>query len=1189
MFRFMRLAGRKILTNAKVHRSWGSTSVIALLISIGLIAVSGPFMWAQNQTASASLSGAVTDPTGALVPGATVTLSSAEKGISRTYKTDNNGRYSFNLLTPTTYMLQIDAAGFEAYKQIGITLAVGQSASQDVVLHVGSAQQEVVVTSQAPLLNTANADLSSEVTGKQVVELPLNLRNVYGLATLNSSVRTGAVGHTSGSAIEADQDISFLNFGGGFFGTTAYLLDGIWDTASDWGAVIYVPSVDDVQEFRIQTNSFTAQYGWSTGNAINVITKSGGNAFHGDAFEFYRNSALDANSYFNNYYGNAKPDFDRHQFGASAGGPLYLPRIYQQREKTFIFGLYEGLRQSSPATFTGTVPTSAFRTGDFSALLGPATGTTDALGRPIFTGQIYNPYSTRQITAGQVDPTTGLVANSTGYIRDPFAGNNISSAITANGAALAKYYPDPTTGSITNNFSAAAASPVVSNEYTVRVDHNLSDASRLFGRWSQKYQTKTNSPAYYGATNPGGPGNTRPNNRYNLTFGYNHIFNSTTTMSLSAGYSRWVEGSNSQSYPFNQSSLGLPSFLDSTSPIFPLVNVEAQSGLGPFGGNQGAAIRNVGSISADFTKIIGMHSLSFGYMWVDLQNNYTNLPTTQFNFDHSFTAGPDPSASTSGTGYGFASLLLGTASFGTTANNFNPAVTKRYQGFYIQDDWRPIPKLTLNLGLRYEFQDPPTVRHDHQSYFNFTAPNPIGTEIGKTLPGTVVFNGGNNRRGLYSLSDTNVAPRLGFAYQATPKLVLRGGYGIFFAPQYFGGGPNPGYSQSTPLVSSLNGVTPYNTFTDPFPTGLRQPTGNSLGALQDVGFSTTAIPSDRNSPYIQERSVGLQYAFTPNDVLNVAYIGSHGTHLLMSGFNHSQLDPKYLSLGDALLNPVPNPFYGTIKSSGCGLDQATIPAGQALQPYPQYCSVNESGAPKGFSNYDALQVDYNHRFAAGLNLLVSYTYSKFIDNVEGTGDWAYTGNAGVRNYYDLSAETSVDGSDTPHSLVVSYIYEIPVGKGKKFGSHLGTVANSVVGGWQITGINTLRSGIPLGIVGGGNSNMFGGSQRPNVVGDPNAVHKTINEWFNTSAFAAPAPYTFGNVSRFLSNVRAPDFNNWDAGLDKSWILSESVRLQFRAEMFNAVNHANFTAPDTNLNDGAFGTIRGSYDPRSVQFAGKVYW
>lgn len=1035
------------IQEAKIMRkNWATHRVIQFGLIFGsLFLFAVCVLHAQDQTTTSTLRGTVEDNTGAVIPNATVTLTGQDNGIARALTTDAEGNFAIRLLPPATYNLKVESKGFKTYSQRGISLLPGQTATQNVQLSVGSATQQVVVSGQAPLLNTNDANLSAEVTSKQAVELPLNLRNIYGLATLNSSVQNSTESQKvngGGTQDTADQDISFLNFGGGYFGTTAFLLDGIWDTASDWGAVVYVPSVDSVEEFKIQTNSFTAQYGFSTGNVINVVTKSGTSDFHGDAYEFLRNDKLDANSYFNNFNGLPKPSFRRNQFGISAGGPLYIPHIYEQRQKTFVFGLYEGLRQSTPATFTATIPTQNFRTGDFSALLGHQIGT-DALGRPILSGQIYNPFSTRAITAGQIDPVTGRTATASGYIRDPYPNNQIQAAINSVGAALSRFYPAPTNNALANNFAASASAPASSNEYLIRVDHNVSDATRIYGRWAQKFEFKTNSPTFYGANDPGGPGNVRPNNRFSFAAGMSHIFNAKTAMSANIGLSRWAEGSQTQGYPFDQSSVGLPASLNANSPIFPIINVEGQASLGPVQGDEGTAFRNVGSASVDFTRTEGRHDLSFGFMVAVMQNNSTNLPSTDFSFDHGFTDGPDPTQAASSTGFGYASLLLGTAANGSTANNFNPAITKKYWGFYGQDNWRITQSLTLNLGLRYEWQQPPTERDNRQAYFDYQAINPISKEVGITLPGELVYNGGSHRRGLYDTSYTNFAPRVGFSDQLTKRLVLRGGYGIFFAPQYFGGGYNPGFSQSTPYTSSIDGgLTPFTTLSNPFPSGLITPTGRSLGALQDVGFSTTGVPSDRHSPYVQQYSLGLQYGFTANDVLTVSYVGNHGTHLLLSGFNHSQLNPSYLPQGSALLAPVANPFYGSIMNSGCGLNEPTIPKGQSLQPFSQYCGVNEPQAPVGFSLYDALLVNYNHRFHNGLNVLVSYTFSKFLDNVEGTNNWAVVGDPGaVRNYYDLAAEKSVDGTDTPHSLVVNYIYSLPIGRGKMIGNNMSRAVN----------------------------------------------------------------------------------------------------------------------------------------------------
>ncbi len=1183
-----------------MHRLFRST-VLTLLLPLTALVVRPAL--AQDQTTSAALTGVVSDASGASIPGATVSLSSAETGVERTATTDSGGLYSFRLLPPSGYVLKVEAPSFRPLRQEGITLVAGQTASIPVTLSVGSNSETVIVTADATLLNTDNANLSSEINARQVIDLPLNLRNVYGLAILNSSVQNTTEGQRvgAGGTDTADQDISFLNFGGGFFGTTAFLLDGIWDTASDWGAVVYVPSVDSVDQFKIQTNSFTAQYGFSSGNVINVTTKAGTNTLHGDAFEFYRNDALDANSYFNNFFGNPKSKFSRNQYGGSLGGPVYLPHIYEHREKTFFFGLIERLQQSTPSTFTGTVPTKAEQAGDFSALLGAQlSGSTggpifDSLGRPVLNGAIYDPFSGRKVTAGMVDPTTGVVATSSGYVRDPFPGNIVpASRFNPVGAAIASYFPAPTNASLSNNFSVATSAPASSTEYIIRIDHNLSDASRIFGRWAQKSESKTNSPTFYGANNPGGPGDIRPNNRFSFVLGGSHVFTPTLAASVTAGLSRWAEGGVYQGYGFDQTKLGLPAALNVASPQFPLIYTSSLVPLGPAQGGEGTGFRNVGSVSADVTKSAGAHSLSFGAFSAIMQNNGNGIPQTNFSFNNNFTEGPDPTAGNSQTGYGFASLLLGTAAGGSTSNNFNAAVTKRYYGFYVQDDWKATHTLTLNLGLRYEWQGAPTERENRQAYFDYNAINPISASVGTQYPGVIVFNTPKNR-GLYGNNYTNFAPRFGFSDQVSSKLVLRGGYGIFFLPQWFGGGYNPGFSQSTPYTSTVNnGVTPFTTLSNPFPNGLIAPEGNSLGGLQDVGFGTTGTPYQRSSPYEQNYSLGLQYAFTPNDVITTTYVGNHGTHLLLSSFNHSQLNPTFYSLGASLNDQVANPFYGKITSSGCGLDQPTIARGHLLSPYPQYCGVSEPQAPVGFSNYNALQADYNHRFHAGLNLLVSYTYSKFLDNVSGTNNWAYTGDTGPQNYYNMAAERSVDGSDIPHSLVVNYIYEIPVGRGRHFGNNISRKLDAVIGGYQVAGITSWKSGFPLAITGGGGANLYGANVRPNITGDYHVAHPTVNQWFNPQAFQPldASTYGFGNEPRFLSNLRAPRYQDWDVSLQKFWSLTERFRLQGRAEFFNTFNHANFYAPDTNLgdrNNGSLGTIRQTFGPRDIQLAAKLYW
>src|SRR6202045_3151947 len=682
-------------------------AVASLFITVAL-----PVAHGQTLASTASFSGSVSDSTGARVPNAKVTLNNPEKGITRAFTTDPEGNFSFALLPAGTYTLMVEAAGFKTSKQTGITLEVGQSANQSITLTIGSVEQ-IEVVSTAPLLQVDNANIGAEISQKQVTELPLNLRNVFNFVELNSSVNNLSQRQTissGGQQGSAAQDVSFFNFGGGYFGTTAFLLDGSWDASEGWGGVIYVPSPDNVQEFKVQQNTFSAQYGWSTGNVINVVTKSGGSQLHGDAYDYLRNAALDANNYFNNLNGLSKPVSHRNQFGVALGGPVYIPGIYKQRDKTFFFFNYEGHRDHNAGNYAGTVPTPAFRTGDFSALLGPQIGT-DALGRPIRKGQIYDPFSTRSFGGG--------------FIRDPIPGNNLAtyispftgaSLINPIGQKLINFYPTPLSSALTNNWSAIGLLADYSDEFSGRIDHNFSDKTRLYGRFSHKKEYKDEEAPFFGANNPAGPGQRNPNNRWNVAVGVSQVFTPTFTMSVNLGGMKWVEGNDVQSNGFKASSLGLPGFIDTYSPQFPIVSLTNYLPQGPVAGaGQGAFPRSAASGSIDFVKVRRAHQFSFGYMAVATDENGERFHFTPFNFDTLFTAGPDPKAPTKGTGDAAASMLVGVPAGGNTGIAISNVSRTWFHGVYLQDDWKATRKLTLNLGIRWEVQRPVTDRFNRQA------------------------------------------------------------------------------------------------------------------------------------------------------------------------------------------------------------------------------------------------------------------------------------------------------------------------------------------------------------------------------------------------------------------------------------------------------------------------------------------
>ena len=604
-------------------------------------------------------------------------------------------------------------------------------------------------------------------------------------------------------------------------------------------------------------------------------------------------------------------------------------------------------------------------------------------------------------------------------------------------------------------------------------------------------------------------------------------------------------------------------------------------------------------MSADFTRISGPHTLAFGYMFIVFPTGSINNNLASFHFPQSMTQGPNPTAALPQTGLGFASFLLGTGDRGGFPLNASPAYMKKYHGWYFQDQWRVTQKLTTTLGIRYDLQTAPSERFNRLSYFDFTGTNPIqaqlAAEFGGTppvsTPGFLVFTS-PGAHSLYGTRYNNFAPRISLAYRVKEKMVTRAGFGMFYIPNYpLFYLPFQGFSQTTPFVGTVDGITPVNLLRNPFPSGLITPPGRSLGALTNVGLGVAAVGRERSSPYVEQWMAGFQYAFTANDTLDVSYIGNHGVKLNYSTTQGNQLDPKYLSLGNSLLQKVTNPFFGLISASACGLNQHTVPMGQLLRPHPQYCGVTVDEPLGGSSWYDGATVEYTHRFSHGMYFLASYTVSKFLDNTSGDQDWVTWQTSGIRNFYNLAAEKAFDPNDIPQSFVLSYIAELPFGKGKRFGSNIHPALDAVVGGWQFSGVTTFKSGLPLGItVSSNNTNSFGGGQRPNLVSNPNAVPAGAdrhNEWFNTAAFAQPPAFTFGNVARALANTRGPGLNNWDVGIQKYFQMSERFRLQFRAEFFNALNHPNFFNPDTNLGDAAFGALNQAFPGRDVQFALKL--
>jgi hypothetical protein len=962
-------------------------------------------------------------------------------------------------------------------------------------------------------------------------------------------------------------------------GASALLLDGHWDASGDWGGLIFVPSVEETQEFKIQTNAFSPQYGWSMGNAVNVVTKSGADRVHGGAFEFLRNGHLDANNFFANKLGLGRPLVHRNQFGFNLGGPLWIPGLYRQRNRTFIFGSFEGLRQQTPITAILSVPTVQQRQGDFSQTFN-ANGSVAVL---------YNPFTTRQ------------QANT--FVRDPFPGNQIPlTMIDPVASKLLPFFPQPNRpGTLTGsqNFVGATGLPLTGDQYTVRVDHKLTEDQRLFLRWSQKRQFIQGVGPYFGVDNPGGMGTSERDPRWDTALGYSYAITSQSVITATAGWNRWVLQLQPQGVPFQPSSLGLPASLDAFGGTggFPTVSVDGITGLGA--GSLTRIPREARTFSLDASHIRGRHTVTAGFMALDFRVNTYTSSVASFSFPRAFTQGPDPTRGDPTSGAGVASLLLGTGSGGGITLAANAAYHKTFYGWYLNDDFRFRRNLTLNLGIRYDFQTAPSERFDRIDYWTL-ARNSVSDAVGQNLLGALQHTGGGGPRGVYDPQYTNLAPRVGLSYSPLNRLVIRTGFGIFYTPAMeFGvgaGGGNQGltldgFSQTTPYVGSLdNNVTPHDLLRNPFPNGMLSPPGRASGDRTNLGLSINAVERDRPTPYVEQWTFGLQYQIASETVLEAAYTGNLGVKLLFgTSFQLNQLTPAQLSLGNTLLQPVANPFFGTVTAGP--LSGPTVPRERLLRPYPQFDSVIAVQPPAGMSNYNALMVSANHRFRHGLHFQVSFTASKYLTNTEGfEGNVSQNPAQQVRNYYNIAVEKSLMNDDTPRSLVANYIYELPVGKGRKF-APASRFVDGIIGRWQIAGISTFRSGFPLAILAvTNNTNSLGGNQRPNLVGIPASIQPTPDRWFNTGVFAQPLAFTFGNVPRTMPNLRSQGTNNFDVSAQKYWhFRKEQTKLQIRCDFFNLFNRTAFYQPDTFFGDPGFGQVSQAYPARSTQLGLKLYW
>lgn len=1134
----------------------------------------------RAQSFMASVTGVVSDPSGAVTPGAKVTATDISRGVSFSTVTNQDGVYLINSLIPSTYKITAVAPGFQGYALEQFPLQAKQEAGLNITLQIGTSTQTVEVTSQVQMVDPTNATLGGVVNNKSIVDLPIINRNVLTLMAVEPGVQPSTPNNYSSNFFTSAIRYSF---NGGLESTSDFQQDGISilnqsDIPGIMGLTM-LPSVDAVDEMRVQTNSYSASFGRSGGGITTMVTKSGTNAFHGTAFEFLRNNDLNANSFFSNRSGAKIAPLHENQFGGSVGGPII-------KNKTFGFVVAEKDINNAGAFGLFTVPTAAERAGNFQG-----TGKT-----------IYDPSTTSN--------------SSTNPTRTPFANNIIpTNQLNPVGAALASYWPLPNLPGLTNNLSETAVSANPLTQVTTKVDHNFSTNKRVFLRYGYLYNV-AGSPNYFRNLADEGYGPMTVH-AHNAAIGYTQTLGPSTVLELRAGVNRFSAVRPSNGLGFKITSLGMPASLQTfleqgDVDEFPGVAVQGYSTLGNNNGPYYSSHQLNYMFAGNLARIIGKHTITVGADQRDYMLNFVQTNPLVMNFGADFTQGPNARTVTNNVGDGVASMLLGTGDSGSATFYAHPANANHYLGEFIQDDIKWTKKLTINVGLRLEEETATTERYNRMAAINPYVLNPISSQIVNPFTGTTPWNlyGGYvfpgsgsdnlNRRAIRGI-EVKPSPRIGIAYALDEKTVIRTGYGIFFGVPYDAATReynSAAFQTTTTWVASVDGVHPTNLVSNPFPAnassanGLLYPPGSSQGLLTVLGQNlSSANPPTLRTLYNQQWNFSIQRSLSTNMLLQVAYVGNKGTHLAWgtTGNNMNQIAPQYQALGNQLLATVNNPFYGNPNFTSGPLAQPQVQYGQLLRPFPAWQTVTSDGTAVGNSEYEALQASFTKRYTNGVSLIAGYTRSKLMTDVA-DGTWVGAPAGVIRSYYCVRCEHSNSTYDVPNRFTLSGVGELPFGKGRKFGNSWNRVVDGILGGWQANGILTLASGLPLVFsTATNNSYTFGGGQHPDLVGNPVVSSgKSIYEWFNPAAFAQPANFSSGNLARTFTAVRTDWTRNLDASLFKNFSVSERFKLQFRAEAFNVVNHPIFSAPGTTVNGVNFGVITGqSNTPRNLQLAMKL--
>jgi hypothetical protein len=1078
----------------------------------------------NGQTNTAVIRGVVTDPAGANIANAKVAAVNGETAVVYSAATNETGLYSIPDVPAGPYSLTVENAGFRRYVREGISVTTGGTLSIDVKLELGDVNQSVTVSGEASLVQSSTSGIDQLIESKSIADIPLGDRR-----TMNVIQLSGAAVFTG---YDNGQKPNF-SLAGGRAQSQMFWIDGAsgQNMRLGIGQMDTDPPVELIDEIKVLSNNYSAEFGGSNGGVIIETTKSGTNQFHGSALEYLRNDLMDAPGFFAPIQNGekVKPKLRYNLFGGTVGGPI-------RRNKTFFFFDYEGSRRRTGYSSTLTVPTLLQRNGDFSQ-------TTNAAGVVI---PIYDPAST--------------AASGSTFVRQQFTGNVIpTNRLDPVALKILSYFPSPNrppdnlTGA--NNFRGNGVNTLTHDFWSVKVDHTFGAKDRITGRYMFN-RDNTNVISVF--PDPG-PDTTTFNiaNQKSALGDWIHTINPSTVNEFRVNIARRIAHALSAGVGGDYATkIGLQGVSNNA---FPNIQTAGFATLGNTNQERAQLPIDQQQFVENISTVRGRHSLKGGFELRRSRNHEINLPTASGSF--TFSTQPTGQPGSASTGNGLASLLLGFPNTFTAQQTDELDRYSYYLAAFFQDDWTVTRGLTLNLGLRWETDTPITDKDNRMNGFDQTAINPVsGT------PGVVKFMGVNGfRTQPYDTDWNNFGPRLGFAWKVlgSERTVVRGGFGIFFAHPFDAGVPNAvalGFSQSTTINTPDNGITAPFFLRNGVPnvTAARPALNDSFGAVavgQNPNTAVTFFENNRASGYSEQFNLGVQHQITNSVVLEVSGIGNLGRKLPSANLPINQIRPEIL---------------GPTHQS------------QRDRPFPQYSNVTIQNPTLGISNYYGLLMRAEKRFSSGFNMNASYTYSKFLENTNDTGTTAGRDAGPYANLYDRRADYGPSANDIRHRLSFSSVYELPFGRGKPYLTN--GVLGNIIGGWTIGNVTIVQSGPPMSVATQtNNSNAFSaGSQRPDVLRDPNlpSDQRTVARWFDTAAFVQPANFTFGNSGRNI--VRAPGFFTMDFSVMRNFRFGEQYNLQMRGEAFNALNHTNFSPPGGTFGGAGFGTISASGPARLIQ-------